>query len=163
MPNSTFFCFDIPLTRRVTLLMPTGSKFPPSLDEITEEFDELEDWEERYEFLIDLGRELPALEPELMCEQNLVHGCMSTVWLVVEPAPGEVLQVRADSDSLIVKGLIVVLLAAFNLRKPEEIIQFDAEQLFDRLGLSQHLSANRRNGLFAMVQRARHLAAQMAA
>lgn len=143
--------------------MMTDMQFPPSIDEILLEFDDMEDWEERYEYLIELGRELPPLDDASMCEANLVHGCMSTVWLVVEPTETTALHVRADSDSLIVKGLIVVLLAAFDQKSPQAMLELDAESLFDRLGLSQHLSANRRNGLFSMVQRVRKLAVEHAA
>ena len=137
--------------------------FPPSVDEILEEFSEMEDWEERYEYLIELGRELPSLEAALMCDANLVHGCMSTVWLVVETMDRDTLHVRADSDSLIVKGLIVVLLSAYDQKSSQDMLEVDAESLFEKLGLSQHLSANRRNGLFSMVQRVRALAVQHAA
>jgi cysteine desulfuration protein SufE len=143
--------------------MMTDMPFPPSIEEILEEFEDMEDWEERYEYLIELGRELPKLDDSCMCEDNLVHGCMSTVWLVVEPTDTGALHVRADSDSLIVKGLIVVLLAAFDQKAPQAMLDVDAESLFDRLGLSQHLSANRRNGLFSMVQRVRKLAVEHAA
>ena len=146
--------------------MGSQPTFPPSLDEIIEEFEEMEDWEERYEYLVDLGRELPALEDELKSTDNLVHGCMSTVWLVMRPAPEpsdeQTVEIVADSDSLIVKGLIVVLLSALSGKPARDVVTFDTDALFETLGLSQHLSANRKNGLFAMVQRARGLAASYA-
>ena len=145
------------------IAMMTEMNFPPSVDEILEEFSEMEDWEERYEYLIELGRELPSLEAALMCDANLVHGCMSTVWLVIETMERDALRVRADSDSLIVKGLIVVLLSAYDQKSSQDMLEVDAESLFEKLGLSQHLSANRRNGLFSMVQRVRALAVQHAA
>ena len=143
--------------------MMTKMSFPPSVDEILEEFSEMEDWEERYEYLIELGRELPRLEAGLMCEANLVHGCKSTVLLVIETVDRGTLEVRADSDSLIVKGLIVVLLSAYDQKSSQDMLEVDAESLFEKLGLSQHLSANRRNGLFSKVQRVRALAVQHAA
>ena len=140
------------------------SPFPPSVEEIVSTFEELEDWNEKYEFLVDLGRELPELDAELQTTENQVRGCMSTVWMVarlkdVDPKTVELL---ADSDSLIVKGLIVVVLSVFSGRTPETILKEDVTELFDQLGLSQHLSANRRNGLFAMVKRVKQLAAEHA-
>ncbi len=142
--------------------------FPPSLAEIYEEFEDLEDWEERYEFILDLGRELPPLSVDLQTEQNKVHGCMSTVWMVVDPvesngAAQPQIEIRADSDSMIVKGLIVILLSIFDHKTSAEAVTQDAQQVFARLGLNQHLSPNRRNGLFSMVKRVRELALQIEA
>ncbi len=150
---------------------PTPSmtnEFPPSLNELRETFQELEDWEDRYEYLLDIGRELPALDGVLQCDQNKVHGCMSTVWLAVQEHPGEngqgpTIEIRADSDSLIVKGLIVLLLALYNHKTPVQAIAEDPQQFFASLGLNQHLSPNRRNGLYSMVGRIRELCVQMAA
>ena len=142
--------------------------FPPSLAEIYEKFEDLEDWEERYEFILDLGRELPPLPVDLQTEQNKVHGCMSTVWMVVDPvdsngAAQPQIEIRADSDSMIVKGLIVILLSIFDHKTSAEAVTQDAQQVFARLGLNQHLSPNRRNGLFSMVKRVRELALQIEA
>ncbi len=121
------------------------------------------DWDDRWEYIIELGRELPALDPTHCTSENLVHGCMSTVWLVVmgnheegSKSKGTV-AILADSDSLIVKGLIVVLLGFYEGKSPAEIIQSDERALFTALGLDQHLSPNRRNGLFAMVQKIKQL------
>ncbi len=136
-------------------------KFPPSVDDLIEEFKELEDWDDRYDLIIDLGRELPGLRPEDQSKSNLVHGCMSTVWLaaeVVEPEK-QIIEIRADSDSIIVKGLIVILIAHYSGKSATEILESDAIPLFDRLGLNQHLSPQRRNGLFSMVKRLKQLAA----
>lgn len=135
--------------------------FPPTTDELIETFDELENWDERYDYLIDLGKEMPAHDVELYEDQNKVSGCMSTVWLTlaVDPATERVL-IKADSDSLIVKGLIVVLLSAMDAKTAKQILETEFESLFNKLGLDQHLSANRRNGLFAMVKRVRQLAAE---
>lgn len=127
------------------------------LSELIDEFEEMEDWDDRYEFLIELGRELPALADAYRVDENKVDGCMSTVWMFNEVVPdGEDpgrLVVHADSDSIMVKGLIAILLAAFSNRKVEQAAAFDVDALFQRLGLNQHLSPNRRNGLFAMVKR----------
>ena len=132
------------------------SQFPPTVDELLEE---------RYDFIVDLGRELPPFPPEHQIEQNVVSGCMSTVWLIVEPDGQDPkrLRVRADSDSIIVKGLIVILLACFDRKTPEEILQADAQEAFAKFGLDQHLSPQRRNGLFSMVKRLKQLAAEAVA
>lgn len=142
----------------------TGSEstFPPTLASIEEEFEHLEDWEDRYEFLIELGREIPVLADDFKTAENIVKGCMSTVWLVTRELPDGSVEILADSDSLIVKGLLVVVLSAYAGLSYEKILLFDIQQVFERLGLSQHLSANRRNGLFSMVGRIRQLAAAAA-
>ena len=137
-------------------------KFPPSVEELIEEFSELEDWDERYDLIIDLGRELPPLQPEAQSEQNIVKGCMSTVWLVTEVVDdtNNTIEIRADSDSIIVKGLIVILIAHYSGKSAQEILESDAIALFEKLGLNQHLSPQRRNGLFSMVKRLKQLAAE---
>lgn len=138
-------------------------KFPPTIEEVTEEFQELEDWDERYDLIIDLGRELPKLPEELQTQENLVHGCMSTVWLAtrVEPTDEQKrIDILADSDSIIVKGLIVLLMSFYSGQPASEIVRKDAGEFFARLGLNQHLSPQRRNGLFSMVKRLKLLAAE---
>lgn len=139
--------------------------FPPTVDELIEEFNELEDWEERYDLIIDLGRELPALSADQQVEENIVKGCMSTVWMVTNVSDDEqkTIEIHADSDSIIVKGLIVILMAHYSGRGANEILSSDAESLFDQLGLNQHLSPQRRNGLYSMVKRLKQQAAQYAA
>ncbi len=136
------------------------SKTLPSLGELRGELAELVDWDERYDYLIDLGRLLPALTAEEQRAENLVQGCMSTVWLTLswQGDPPKVL-IRADSDSLIIKGLIVLLLAIYQGRTQHEISQIDEMQVFREFGLDQHLSPQRRNGLFAMVKRIKRLVA----
>lgn len=135
-------------------------QFPPPVDELIEEFDELEDWDERYDLIIDLGRELPALPVELQNEENLVKGCMSLVWLVTNFSDESVVDIQADSDSIIVKGLIVILLAHYAGKTATEIVESDAIKLFEKLGLNQHLSPQRRNGLYSMVKRLKQMAAE---
>lgn len=132
-----------------------SEEFPPELDELLETFADLEEWEERYEYLIELGRELPKIDPKFQTQEYIVHGCMSSVWLDTSMNEQRQIEIIADSDSIIVKGLIVVLLSAFSKKTPKEIVDFDVEQLFHEIGLDQHLSPNRRNGLFAMVKRIR--------
>ncbi len=144
----------------------SASTFPPPIQELLDEFTEIEDWSERYDYLIDLGKQLPALTVDLQTPVHLVKGCMSTVWLVTrvkESGLHSAIEIQADSDSLIVKGLIVVLLALFQNRTPEEILKQNEDEVFGQLGLNQHLSPQRRNGLFAMVKRLKQLALEHAA
>ena len=134
------------------------SDFPPTVDELFETFEDLEEWDERYDFIIDLGRELPAMPAEMQIEDNIVKGCMSTVWVVTDvegQGEDEKLSIQADSDSIIVKGLIVLLLAFYNGMSPAEVASADVESYLAKLGLNQHLSPQRRNGLFSMVKRLR--------
>ncbi len=136
-----------------------------SIDELLEEFEELLDWEEQCDFLIDLGFELPKLPEELKTAENIVRGCQSLVWLIAEPVTEDgvtKVAIQADSDSMIVKGLIAVLLAAYSNKTPQQIIDTDIEGLFERMGLNRHLSSTRRNGLHGMVQRVRGFAEQHA-
>ncbi len=134
--------------------------FPPSVDELVEEFQDLEDWDERYDFIIDLGRELPPLALHHQAPENVVNGCMSTVWMVVDVHDDQTVTIAADSDSIIVKGLIVVLLSYYVGKNLAEIVQLDATEFFGELGLNQHLSPQRRNGLYSMVKRLKQLATQ---
>jgi cysteine desulfuration protein SufE len=140
--------------------------FPPTISEITEEFQELEDWDERYDLIIDLGRELPKFPDQLQTDENIVQGCMSTVWMATRVSSEDNekrIEILADSDSIIVKGLIVLLMSFYSGRPAAEIVQKDAEEFFSQLGLNQHLSPQRRNGLYSMVKRLKLLAAEHAA
>jgi cysteine desulfuration protein SufE len=113
-----------------------------------------------------VGFELPTFPVVLKCDENIVRGCQSLVWLVTEPVVGDgvsVVKIQADSDSMIVKGLIAVLLAAYSGKTAQQILDTDIEALFERMGLNQHLSSTRRNGLHGMVQRVRGFAAEQAA
>ena len=145
-----------------------STQFPPSKTELLETFEELEDWEGRYEFLLDIGRELPKLDVALQNKDNKVHGCMSTVWLVInaKPATGsnaQTIEILANSDSIIVRGLIVILLTLYNNKTPVEAIAEDPKAFFATLGLNQHLSPNRRNGLYSMIGRIRELCVKLEA
>ncbi len=134
-----------------------------ALDELLEEFEELEDWEEQCDFLIDLGLELPEFPEDQKVEQNIVHGCQSRVWLIAdaEQSGGETtISIQADSDAMIVRGLIAVLLATYSGHTPRQIMGTDVTALFKRMKLDKHLSPSRRNGLFGMVQRIRDYAAR---
>jgi cysteine desulfuration protein SufE len=130
-----------------------------TLEDLTAEFDLLGDWEERYRYVIDLGRSLEPLRPAERCDANKVRGCASQVWLVTEALDGGRLGFRGDSDAHIVRGLIAILLRLFSGRTPSEILGFDAREAFLRLGLTGHLSSQRSNGLFAMTERIRRDAA----
>lgn len=127
-----------------------------TIDELLEEFDFLGDWEERCDFLIDLGFELPPMPETEKTEANRVHGCQSMVWLTTDLQESEgrkVLRINADSDALIVKGLIAVLLAIYQNRTPDEVLKIDVKDYFSRLQLDKYLSTQRKNGLMGMVER----------
>ncbi len=127
---------------------------------IVAEFASLPDWGERYQYLIDLGRRLPPFPDDAKTEENRLRGCQSQVWIVAEAHNGRVV-FRATSDSAIVSGLIALILRIYSDRSPEEILA--TEPVFvDRLGLKAHLSLTRANGLAAMLQKVRELAARHA-
>jgi cysteine desulfuration protein SufE len=129
------------------------------LDDLAAEFDVLGDWDERYRYVIDLGRTLAPLTEAERSDANKVRGCASQVWLVREPADGDRLSFRGDSDAHIVRGLIAILLRLYSGQTADEILAFDAKAGFERLGLSGALSAQRSNGLYSMVERIRRDAA----
>lgn len=118
--------------------------------EIIEEFSVYEDWMDKYSYLIELGNELNDLDPKDKVDQNLIKGCQSRVWLVSDFVGGKIV-FRAESDAVIVKGLVALLLRVVSNRTPEEIIEND---LFfvDAIGLKQHLSPTRSNGLLSMIK-----------
>jgi cysteine desulfuration protein SufE len=128
------------------------------IDQIIADFDLLDDWEDRYRYLIELGRALPALSDSQKTEANKVRGCASQVWLSTTPEKrgGEpVLHFEGDSDALIVRGLVAIALSLFDNKTPAEIRTTDAEAVFDRLDLKAHLTAQRSNGLRSLVERIR--------
>lgn len=129
-------------------------------DDIVETLDFFDTWEERYKYIIDLGKELPPMPEELKTEDRLVRGCQSQVWLSEAFCDGK-LYFQADSDAFIVKGLLAVVLAAFNGKNSSEILLVDIAQYFQRLDLLQHLSSTRGNGLKAMVKRIQDIAASL--
>ena len=122
-------------------------------DEIIEEFFELDDWMDRYQLLIDLGEEQSPLPATDKTDQNLIDGCQSRVWIVCEEHDG-VLNFRAESDALIVKGIVSLVIRVVNHHTPQEIL--DAKLYFiDKIGLTEHLSPTRSNGLLAMIKQVR--------
>ena len=131
---------------------------PKAFAEIAENLTFLDDWEDRYRYLIELGQALPPLPEADRIESNKVRGCASQVWLASDARPGAegpVLELRGDSDAMIVKGLVAVLLALYSGRPASEIARTDAMQLFDELGLREHITTQRANGLSSMVARIR--------
>jgi len=130
-----------------------------TIDEITENFSLLDEWDDRYRYVIELGRTLPPLPEAQRNDANKVQGCASQVWLAttVKPngADGPVLTFVGDSDAHIVRGLIAILFALFSGKSAREILSTDALALFDRMGLREHLTPQRSNGLRSMVERIR--------
>ena len=129
------------------------------LEELKETFAFFDDWEDKYRFVIDLGKDLPGLDDPDRIEANLIRGCQSQVWLTHELASDGTLHFHMDSDAFIVRGLISIVLSALNGKKPDDIVQFDIEGLFSELQLLQHLLPTRGNGLRAMIERIRQIAA----
>ena len=128
-----------------------------SIDELAENFALFSDWEERYGYLIEIGKDLPPMEEALKTDTTLVHGCTSRVWMVAQRDKAGRYHFTADSDAHIVRGLIALLLSAYQDRTAQEIAIVEIEKIFTEIGLSEHLSPNRRNGFFAMVERVKAL------
>jgi cysteine desulfuration protein SufE len=130
-----------------------------TLDEIIDNFSLLEDWDDRYRYVIELGRGLAPLSERDRTEANKVQGCASQVWLATTVRPdgqrGPVLTFSGDSDAHIVRGLIAILLAMFSGQQARDILSADAIALFERLGLREHLTPQRSNGFRSMVERIR--------
>ena len=119
-------------------------------DEIIEEFQDLDDWMDRYQLLIDMGNSLPHLDEKYKTESNLIEGCQSRVWLQAD-YDGERIHFQAESDALIVKGIVTLLIRVLNDQRPDDILHADL-YFIDRIGLREHLSPTRSNGLVAMVK-----------
>ena len=124
-----------------------------TLEDIQDNFSLFDDWEERYRYLIDLGRRLPDMPEAQKTDDPLVKGCTSRVWLHVKKDDNGVFTFDPDSDAHIVRGLIALLLSAYNGKTADQIAQVNIDDFFSAIGLDQHLSPNRRNGLFAMVEK----------
>ncbi len=132
-----------------------------AFEDIADTFDFLDDWEDRYRHVIDLGKAMSPLEEALRAPATKVEGCASQVWLVPEvdgSGPDAVIRFRGDSDAMIVRGLIAILIALYSGLTAKEVLGVDAQSELGRLGLNDHLSSQRSNGLRAMVQRVRDLA-----
>ncbi|MFN3351690.1 SufE family protein [Pseudorhodoplanes sp.] len=128
-----------------------------TIDEISDNFELLDEWDDRYRYLIELGRTLPELPDDARIEANKVRGCASQVWMTTETrrqgSAGPVLVFGGDSDAHIVRGLIAILLALYSGKPAREILDTDAHALFEKLGLREHLTPQRSNGFRAMVDR----------
>ena len=129
------------------------------IERIIEDFELLDSWDDRYRYVIELGRKLPPLPAEDHAEKNKVHGCASQVWLTSarlpasKPGEGPALQFDGDSDAHIVKGLIAILFALYSGESAEKILATDANAVFTKLGLGEHLTPQRSNGFRSMVER----------
>ena len=136
---------------------PFGSTI--TSDDILEDLEFFDDWEDRYRYIIDLGKKLPAMPEQLKTEDNFVHGCQSQVWISAQyNADANSLSFLVDSDAHIVRGLAAMVMAAFNQRSPEDILAFDVDAYFGKTQLIQHLSPTRGNGLKSMVGKIRSAA-----
>ena len=133
---------------------------PAAFEDIAETFEFLDDWEDRYGYVIELGKKMPAMPDALKGPETKVDGCASQVWIApsLEEGPPRRLHFQGDSDALIVRGLIAILHALYSGRTADEILATDASAELGRLGLEDHLSSQRSNGLKAMVRRLRDLA-----
>ena len=141
--------------------MPAMPTPLPALSDVEEAFAFLDDWEDRYRYIMDLGAKLPPLADEDRVEQHLVHGCQSAVWVAMHGDNGNI-RLTADSESQLVKGLAAIVVIALDGKTPEELIAFDLDALFARLRLHEHLSPTRSNGLHGMVQQVRSRACLLA-
>lgn len=143
---------DMPTENELELIEPVAE-----FHELIENFNLFDDWEDRYRYIIDLGKKLPDLPDAFKTDTYKVRGCMSQVWLVPRTSPDDDSRFAfaADSDAHIVKGLIHVLAALYTGKTSPQIAEIDAEESFKQLGLDQHLSPSRRNGLVSMVDKIR--------
>ena len=119
-------------------------------EEIIDEFAMFEDWMERYEYIIDLGKSLPLIEDQFKLDENLIKGCQSKVWLY-SSLDGDKIQFTADSDAILTKGIVALLLRVFSDQKPQAILNADTS-FIDEIGLKEHLSPTRANGLVSMIK-----------
>lgn len=135
-----------------------------TLDDVVDAFEFLDDWEERYAYIIDLGKQLPDFPDDERVEDNYVHGCQSQVWLIhhFDEDSGR-LYLMIDSDAMIVRGLAAIILVALNGKSPRDLLTTDVDELFEQLDLFRHISPTRGNGLRAMVGKIRDIAAKEAA
>jgi len=119
-------------------------------EEIIDEFSMFEDWEERYQYMIDLGKDLPIINPEYKTDSNLIKGCQSKVWVHANMV-NDSIEFTADSDAIITKGIVAILIRTFSNQHPKAIIEADVS-FIDKIGLKEHLSPTRANGLVSMLK-----------
>ncbi|MGR0278315.1 SufE family protein [Marinomonas dokdonensis] len=134
----------------------------PSTEDIVEDMEFFDDWEDKYKYIIDLGKSLPAFDEEWRTAERLVKGCQSNVWIqpdsYQDDVAGEVLSFAVDSDAIIVRGLLGLVMAAYDKKTPEQVLAFDINQYFSDLDLERHLSPTRGNGLRSIVARIQSIA-----
>ena len=129
-----------------------------TIDDLIDNFEFLDSWEDKYRYIIELGEKLPVFNEQFRTEEWKVKGCQSQVWLVPQKQSDGRLQFMGDSDAMIVKGLIFIVLTIYNNALPQEIKNLNIEEIFTKLGLKEHLSPSRRNGLEAMINKIRYYA-----
>lgn len=133
----------------------------PDKEKLVRNFNRCANWEEKYLYIIELGQRLPALSAEAHNADNLIQGCQSQVWIVMERNTEGVIELTGDSDAAIVKGLIAIVFALYQQMTPQDIVAFDVRPWFEKLALTQHLTPSRSQGLEAMIRAIRTKAANL--
>ena len=133
----------------------------PDKEKLVRNFNRCANWEEKYLYIIELGQRLPALSAEAHNADNLIQGCQSQVWIVMQRNDEGVIELTGDSDAAIVKGLIAIVFALYQQMTPQDIVAFDVRPWFERLALTQHLTPSRSQGLEAMIRAIRTKAANL--
>ncbi|MDH2911045.1 cysteine desulfuration protein SufE [Kosakonia sp. HypNH10] len=133
----------------------------PDKEKLVRNFNRCANWEEKYLYIIELGQRLPALSAEAHNADNLIQGCQSQVWIVMERNAEGVIELTGDSDAAIVKGLIAIVFALYQQMTPQDIVAFDVRPWFEKLALTQHLTPSRSQGLEAMIRAIRTKAANL--
>ncbi len=131
-----------------------------SIDDLIDDFSFLENWEDKYKYLIELGNTLPRFTEEQKKEEWKVPGCQSQVW-IIPSFNNNTVSFIGDSDAIIVRGIIAVVLEIFKDKTAQEILTIDVEKIFDKLGLREHITSNRRSGMLSMVDKIKHYAKQV--
>lgn len=126
-------------------------------EEIVQEFEMFDNWEQKYEYIIELGKELPLIDPQYKVDENLIKGCQSRVWLHAYLDDSGRIRYTADSDAIITKGIIALLIRVFDNQLPQDIVNADIH-FIEKIGLKQHLSPTRANGLLAMIKQMKYYA-----
>lgn len=121
--------------------------------EIVENFGVFDNWEDKYAYLIDLGKKLPVTDDNFKTEQNEVKGCVSKVWLTIKKDDRGCIELKADSDAQIVRGLVAIVISAFNGKSLSEAKNVDIKEIFISTGLDEHLTPNRRNGFYSIIEK----------
>ncbi|AZI87862.1 MULTISPECIES: cysteine desulfuration protein SufE [Kosakonia] len=133
----------------------------PDKEKLVRNFNRCANWEEKYLYIIELGQRLPALSAEAHNADNLIQGCQSQVWIVMQRNAEGVIELTGDSDAAIVKGLIAIVFALYQQMTPQDIVAFDVRPWFEKLALTQHLTPSRSQGLEAMIRAIRTKAANL--